>query len=58
MMRQPRWPSTRLTSRASIEWESPSSKRDRAAGIDLVQARKHAKLEGVVAEGDTFKAII
>jgi len=33
-----------------------AAKRDRAAGIDLVQVRKLAKLKRVVADGDTFGA--
>lgn len=33
-----------------------AAKRDRAAGIDLVQARKIARLKSAVATDDTFKA--
>ena len=33
-----------------------AARRDRADGIDPVQARKLAKLKSVVAEGETFKA--
>ncbi|KWT97548.1 MULTISPECIES: site-specific integrase [unclassified Variovorax] len=33
-----------------------AAKKDRAAGVNLVQARKIAKLKSEIAEGDTFKA--
>ena len=33
-----------------------AAKKDRAAGVNLVQARKIAKLKSGIAEGDTFKA--
>ena len=33
-----------------------AAKKDRAAGVNLVQARKLAKLKSGIAEGDTFKA--
>ena len=33
-----------------------TARRDRASGIDLVQARKLAKLKNVVTENETFKA--
>lgn len=34
-----------------------AAKQDRAAGVNLVQARKLAKLKALISEADTFKAV-